>query len=114
MKIVKIAALAGALITSPFTTAEGTKEVLMGFDVLPNSIELHVASGGCTAAESFNINVDKSAIPYSVTVLRVQPDFCEAHIPDGIKVSFDRAAVGLDGKVEFILTNKIGNTSNRQ
>ncbi|MCX4027550.1 hypothetical protein H0A36_19485 [Endozoicomonas sp. SM1973] len=114
MKITKIAALAGALITSPFVAAEGTKEVLMGVDILPNSIELHVASGGCTSANSFTINVDKTASPHSVTVLRVQPDFCEAHIPDGIKVSFDRAALGLDGKVEFILTNKIGNTSTLQ
>ncbi|MDE1461323.1 hypothetical protein [Spartinivicinus poritis] len=114
MKIIKIAALAGALITSSFVAAEGTKEVLMGVDILPNSIELHVASGGCTNADSFIINVDKSASPYSVTILRIQPDFCEAHIPDGIKVSFDRTLLGLGGKVEFILTNKIGNTSNHQ
>ena len=114
MKFTKMIVLSGLLITSLGTKAEPTEEVLLGLDIMPNSIELHVTSGGCTSAENFSIEVNKGITgkpPYLVSVKRIKPDNCKMRIPDGVKVSFNRKKLGLDGLVEFTVTNKFGNTS---
>ena len=117
MKVIKIGLLTLLLLASTFAFAEGTEEVLLGIDIQPNSLELHVASGGCTSAGDFNIEVNKGITgksPYMVTVFRVKPDNCKAMLLDGVKVSFDRESLELEGLLEFTITNKLGNTSNHR
>ncbi|MBU2710495.1 hypothetical protein [Zooshikella harenae] len=114
MKLHSIISLIATLAISTTTFAEGVKEVLMGFDIEPNSIVLHVASGGCTSKSDFKIDIKNNKNeqpPLQLTVLRLVPDYCEAHIPNGIELYYDRAALGLSGDIEFTLTNTIGTTS---
>lgn len=114
MKLHTITTLLATLTISTASLAEGVKEVLMGVDIQPKSLVLHVASGGCTSKSDFKIDIrkDKNAQhPLQVTIFRQVPDYCEAHIPNGIKLYYDRASLGLSGDIEFTLTNAIGTTS---
>ena len=114
MRLVKSAILTGMIFVSAGAHAEPTEEVLFGLDILPDSLEIHVATGGCTSANDFEIDVNKGTTgkpPYLVTIKRIKPDNCKGIFPEGVKVSFDRKKLGLDGLVEFTVTNKFGNTS---
>ena len=114
IKPFKYAAVSGLFIASFGAQAAPTEEVLYGLDILPNSLELHVASGGCTSADNFNVEVNKGITgkpPYIVTIIRIKPDNCKMMVPDGVKISFDREKLGLDKLIEFTVTNKFGNTS---
>ncbi len=94
--------------------ASGTEEVLLGIDFSQKTVDIHVASGGCTKKEDFHFDVNKGVTgkpPYIVTIRRITPDNCKALIHEGVRLSFDKTELGLDGLVEFTLTNKLGNTS---
>jgi hypothetical protein len=89
------------------------EEVLYGVELTPEKLIITVATGGCTGEDSFHVEVHKGykeLLPYLVTVYRIVPDDCEAAL-EPMKISFSREKLGLDGAVEFILRNKIGNTS---
>jgi hypothetical protein len=91
--------------------ASGTEEVLLGIDITTETIELHVASGGCTTEEHFEFEINIGTTGTIVTIWRVIPDDCKALLPDGVRLSFDKEEIGLGGINEFTITNKIGNTS---
>jgi hypothetical protein len=89
------------------------EEVLYGVELTPEKLIITVATGGCTKEGSFHVEVHKGykeLLPYLVTVYRIVPDDCEDAL-EPMKISFSREKLGLDGAVEFILRNKIGNTS---
>lgn len=89
------------------------EEVLHGVEITPEKLTITVATGGCTKEGSFRFDVNKGTtgqMPYMVTVYRIEPDDCEGNF-EPIKISYSRKELGLDGTVEFILRNKIGNTS---
>jgi len=114
MKLAKITMLIGSLIVSLGVRAEPTIEVLMGLDIQPKALLVHVASGGCTSAKDFEVKVNKGVTgkpPYIVTIKRIKPDNCKALVRGGIKLSFDRKRLGLEGNIEFNVTNRFGNTS---
>lgn len=112
MKSIKIVFLAVVLCSYQTAFAEPANEVILGLDLKEQTLDLHVASNGCTKQENFNIEVNKGvtgAPPYQVTVKRIKADYCKALIPDGVWLSFDRKTLGLEGQVEFMLTNRVGN-----
>ncbi|WP_444946386.1 I78 family peptidase inhibitor [Microbulbifer sp. VTAC004] len=114
MKPFSVAILIAVLFTSSTALSESAEEVLLGITVRPETLDLHVASGGCTKKEDFNIDVNKGTTglpPYQVTVTRIKPDHCEALSLEGVNLSFDRKKLGLDGSSTFRLTNEIGNFS---
>ena len=114
MKLAKITTLTGFFVISFGIQAEATEEVLMGLDIQPKSLVLHVASGGCTTAKDFNVKVNKGITgkpPYIVTIKRIKPDNCKVLVRNGIKITFDRKKLGLGGRIKFNVTNKFGNTS---
>lgn len=95
-------------------SAEPTEEVLFGIMLLDNELRVQVASGGCTTADDFDVQVAESS-PYQVTLFRTNPDNCRRVMPEGELIVFDREKIGLgDRLVEFTITNKIGNTSNHR
>ena len=114
MNLKIIALYIGVFGISQAAFAEPTEEVLLGLDLNTKTLDLHVASGGCTKKDDFEIEVNKGFTgrpPYLVTVRRIRSDNCKKLMPEGVKLSFDRGKLGLDGLVEFTITNKIGNTS---
>jgi hypothetical protein len=86
------------------------EEVLHGVELTREKLIITVATGGCTNKGSFRFDVNKGATPYMVTVYRIEPDDCKEDFePESL--SYSREELGIDGPVEFILRNKIGNTS---
>ncbi|CAK8722672.1 hypothetical protein KKHLCK_11940 [Candidatus Electrothrix laxa] len=99
------------VVASPVKNA--VEEVLHGIELTDEKLIITVATGGCTGEGNFHIHVDKGYTklpPYQVTVYRVVSDDCHGHF-DPIKISFSRKKLGLDGNVDFIVRNRIGNTS---
>jgi len=86
------------------------EEVLHGVEVTPEKLIITVATGGCTDGGDFRFDVNKMASPYIVTVYRIVSDDCKGAF-EPIQISYSRKELGLEGGVEFILRNKIGNTS---
>ncbi len=90
------------------------EEVLHGIELTEKELIITVATGGCTTRDSFYVDVNKGFTgipPYLVTVYRIVSDNCLMLSPP-IQFSYSREELGLDGHaVEFILRNKIGNTS---
>lgn len=95
------------------TTQLPTEEVLYGVELTPEKLIITVATGGCTGEDSFHVDVNKGYTgqpPYLVTVYRIKSDNCKGAF-EPMQIAFSREKLGLDGLVEFILRNKIGNTS---
>lgn len=89
------------------------EEVLHGVELTREKLIITVATGGCTNEGSFRFDVNKGSggqQPYTVTVYRIEPDDCKEDV-ETIQISYSREELGIDGPVEFILRNKIGNTS---
>lgn len=90
------------------------EEVLYGVELTKEKLIITVVSGGCTKEGDFRFDVNKGSEgqqQYTVTVYRIKPDDCK-RVPELIQISYSREELGLDGHaVEFILRNKIGNTS---
>lgn len=107
-----------AEIPTEFFTEDKTsllpvEEVLHGVELTPEKLIITVATGGCTGEDSFHIDVNKGFTgqpPYLVTIYRIEPDDCKGAF-EPMKIAFSKEKLGLDGAVEFILRNKIGNTS---
>jgi len=113
--------LESAVMRSESSVVEKTpvlliEEVLHGVELTIEKLIITVATGGCTREESFRFDVNKGAgdhQPYMVTVYRIEPDDCLMLSPP-IQLSYSREELGLGGSVDFILRNKIGNTSNHR
>lgn len=90
-----------------------SEEVLYGVELTKEKLIITVATGGCTNEGSFRFDVNKGSggqQPYTVTIYRIEPDECDGNF-EPIPLSYSREELGIDGPVEFILRNKIGNTS---
>ena len=88
-------AVAVLLASAPRAAAQANtgEESLLGADVRPEGIAFRVRSGGCTAKSHFGLETVKRE-PLTVRLVRIRPDYCEAIVPDGTKVSFTYAEIG--------------------
>lgn len=68
-------------------------ELIRGYFIEPQALTFVAASNGCTTAESFRVDVEH----FVFTLIRVQPDTCEAHQPYGVPVTFSPSDMGLGG-----------------
>lgn len=94
--------------------ADSASEVLLGLNLTPETLDIQVASGGCTQKEDFKIDVNKDFAEkkqYVITIYRNRNDDCKASLPDGVLLSFTKEELGLNGRMEFSVTNRFGNTS---
>lgn len=111
----KLIAFFISVLAMEVSYAEG--EVLYGVTITPDGLEFQVASAGCTEKKDFFISVTKSNANtpiYNVTLNRTKSDNCEKLVPGGVSIKYTRKELGLDRFAELILTNKIGNTSQRK
>ncbi len=69
---------------------------------LKTTLKLRVASGGCTSAADFAVNVKTTKTIQSLTIVRVNQDVCEAYLPEGAIVEVK--VKGLDRK-DIKITN---------
>ena len=89
--------------------AEGKEEVLLGIKITAETIELKVASSGCTKKEDFSIEVNEGVneqSPYVLTVRRNRRDECKAWLSEGITVEFTKDELGIDEVRAILFTNK--------
>ncbi len=72
---------------------------VLGTAVDDQGITFQVPTGGCTAKENFGLET-VAPKPLTVRLLRLRPDYCEAHLPDGIKIKFTYAEIGAGPKLD--------------
>jgi len=88
---------AGLLLVAASLPAYGQhatgEEQLLDAQVTARGIVFHVSSGGCTHKAHFGL--ERLGIkPLTVRLVRLRPDYCEAHLPKGIVVKFSFAEIG--------------------
>ncbi|PYC20634.1 hypothetical protein [Pseudomonas mosselii] len=85
-------------------------ELLRGFKIDEDTIELYVMSNGCTRKEDFEVQVNKGftgVSPVELTVVRVRPDTCKM-LPGMVTITFTKKELEIEGCFEATLTNKFG------
>lgn len=86
------------------------QEPLLGFTTTPETIELRVATGGCTRKAHFTFRVERNPHNSSltrVTAIRLRPDYCKGWFPDGTLLVFTREEIGLKEGERFLITNPV-------
>ncbi len=88
--------------------------VLGSLTVKDGAVVVNVASGGCTARESFKVHVEKSGgaegdIPhYILTFERIAADDCKVCLPEGVDLVFDlEKDLGLSGRYTLSVANRV-------
>jgi hypothetical protein len=88
--------------------------VLGSLTVKDGAVVVNVASGGCTARESFKVHVEKSGgaegdIPhYILTFERIAADDCKALLLNGVDLVFDlEKDLGLSGQYTLSVANRV-------
>jgi hypothetical protein len=77
-------------------------------------IVFRVASGGCTDASSFVVDVEPAAEQtpgtphFQLTIRRTVPDRCKAFLPDGVEVTLELGRdAGLSGRYTVAVANPV-------
>jgi hypothetical protein len=86
-------------------------ETILGVEVLKDQLRVRVPSTGCTSKESFTIDVDKGITgkaPFTITIYRIMPDYCEVYMPEGIILEWRMADLGMKSTDTFTVSNTIG------
>lgn len=86
-------------------------EPLLGAAVVNDKLLLRVRSGGCTSKRNFQVEINRGFTgvpPFFVIIYRVMEDHCDAHLPDGIELTYSFAELGLDPGTDLFITNPIG------
>lgn len=101
--------LAGAsLIGAGAQAVSGPQmEHLLGFEYGPEGLTFQVNSGGCSNKDSF-VLIQKESYPLGVSLKRIRPDFCDAYLPFGTKLTYTWEELGWStGEVRFIIENPL-------
>ena len=97
--------LRGACAIGPGAQSEAARsETVLGFRATGDTLRVRVSTGGCTTANDFNVNVDRSGGQAQVTLVRVAPDNCKGDFPEGteIAISYEAAGVGRAERVQLM------------
>lgn len=89
----------------------GHAETLYGAEVGVRSpdVTITVYSGGCTRKEHFATEVDKRGDGrFDVAFRRTTADHCKALVPDGVKLTWSFAELGLPPGAQLRVLNRIG------
>lgn len=83
-------------------------ETIIGYSIDQNGIVFQVYDGGCTRAEDFDIQVEKSTGKKTdITLYRHKFDPCKAFFPYGRKIRFSFDAMGINKNEAFKIRNPI-------
>ena len=99
----------GILVASlavPQGNGEIQSAVLHGFTLGEDTVTISVSSCGCTREDDFSFMVEReSGGVRRVTVLRLEPDFCEA-VPIEVQFEYSRADAKLKGNRPVTVLNE--------
>ena len=104
--------IAAAVVAAAFGTAavaqsEATRsETVLGFRATGDTLRVRVSTGGCTSANDFNVNVDRSGGQAQVTV-RVVPDNCKGDFPEGTEIAISYETAGVQRAEQVQLMNRV-------
>jgi hypothetical protein len=82
-------------------------EAVLAFRDTGDSLRIRVSTGGCTTANDFNVNVDRSRGQAHVTLVRVVPDNCKGDFPEGTEIAFSYEAAGVQPAERVQLMNRV-------
>lgn len=74
------------------------EEALISAAIDERGITFQVPTGGCTAKENFGLET-VTPNPLTVRLVRLRPDYCEARVPQGVKIKFTYAEIGAGPKL---------------
>ena len=90
---------------------EGQAEPLLGLLYSGEGLEFQVQSTGCTEKSHFVVQrlSPESQISSQLLLIRVVPDYCDAHVPFGVRISYSYKELGLEEDELFTLLNPLFN-----
>jgi hypothetical protein len=65
-------------------------------------------SNGCTQKEDFGAEVDRNDGRYRVRFERHRPDNCKAFVPEGRRMSWSFAELGIPEGAQVTIANRVG------
>ena len=85
-----------------------TPGTVFGAAVNPDTVDFLVSSNGCTDKTYFEVDVDRRGDDGArVELRRIRTDNCRAFVPDGARVSWSYAELGLDPGMEVTVSNAV-------
>lgn len=92
-------------------TVDSSLERLLFAWAGPDSIQVRVASNGCTDADSFDVAVEPepgAQGAYRLAIKRVERDSCRGYKPEGERVEFSRVELGVPAEAAVTFANPVG------
>jgi hypothetical protein len=85
---------------------ERTLETLIAFRAEHAALIFRVATGGCTTADDFRVDVELvESGPVAISLHRLRADTCKAFIPEGVEIRFERAELGIPAGRPLVIRN---------
>lgn len=90
---------------------DGLAEPILGLNYDEKGIEFQVRSTGCTEKSDFAMQrlSPESQTTSQVLLIRVEPDFCDAWVPFGVRISYSYEELGLEEGEFFTVLNPLSN-----
>ena len=78
----------------------------MAFRAEDSTLIFRVATGGCTTADDFRVDVESvDSRHVAITLHRLRADTCKAFIPEGVEIRFERTALGIPPGHVIVIRN---------
>ena len=86
-----------------------TLETLIAFRAEGSALIFRVATGGCTTADDFRVDVEVvDSRHVAITLHRHRADTCKAFIPEGVEIRFEREPLGIPAGHAIVIRNPFG------
>ncbi len=88
---------------------DGLAEPILGVIYSGKGLEFQVKSTGCTQKNHFVVQrlSPEGSISSQLLLIRVEPDYCDAYVPFGVRLSFTYDELGLQVDEPFTLLNPL-------
>ena len=96
---------------SDWLEIQGQAEPLLGLIYSGEGLEFQVPSTGCTEKSHFVVQrlSPEGQISSQLLLIRVVPDYCDAYVPFGTRISYSYRELGLEEGEPFTLLNPLSN-----
>jgi hypothetical protein len=74
----------------------------------PAEISVVAHSNGCTQKEDFSVSVDRDDGRHRVRFERDRPDNCKAFVPEGKRMTWSFAELGIPEGAQVTIVNRVG------
>jgi hypothetical protein len=82
-------------------------EAIMAFRTTGHELVFRVPTGGCTTAQDFRVDVQRSGHDVRLSLARQRPDDCKGRFPAGIEITIPYGDVGLQTADRIRLVNSV-------